>query len=370
MKINKKIFPVARPDLTGKEKYYLNEAFASSWISSKGEYIDKFEIAFAKFIGCHYALSTSNGTTALHLALVALGIGKDQEVLVPDLTFIACPNSVFYTGARPVLIDTDKKNWNINLEDLEKKISKKTTAIMAVHLYGIPCDMESIMILSQKYKLKVIEDAAEAHGSEVKIGKIWKKTGSIGHVGCFSFFGNKIITTGEGGMVTTNDQALFERMKILRDHGQDPDRRYCHPVIGFNYRMTNLAAAIGLGQLERIQKLINAKKEIARHYLSCLKGIPGITFPEFAGNVKPVNWLFSVIIDKPFKLNRNQLMEKLQKNGIETRPFFVPVHRQPPYYNRQTFPNADYFADHGINLPSGYFLEKNDIKYICQSILD
>lgn len=374
--------PIAQPDLSGNEKKYLLDCLKSTWISSRGEYIDKFEKGFAKFTGSKYAVSTSNGTSALHLALVGLGIGYGDEVIMPDLTFIATANAVKYTGATPVFADVEGDSWNIDPEKIESKINKKTKAIMVVHLYGHPADMDLIGEIAQKYHLLVIEDAAEAHGAEVKINtnnpintkntrktinrknSEWKKVGSFGKVGCFSFYANKIITTGEGGMVTTDDEKLAQKMKIYRDHGQTPGRRYYHEVIGFNYRMTNIQAAIGLAQLERIGKFLIKKKQIAVWYDSYLKGIEGIKLYKEKPNMRSVNWLYSLLVTAPFPLNRDQLSKVILKYQIETRPFFYPLHMLPLYKSGDIFRNSERIAKCGLSLPSGVSLTEKDIKFI------
>lgn len=358
--------PVAEPDLSGNERKYLLDCLSSSWISSKGKFIEKFEENFARFIGCKFGVSTSNGTTALHLALVALGIGRGDEVIVPDLTFIASSNVVVYTGAKPVLVDVERQTWNIDPEKIEQAVSPKTKAIIVVHLYGHPANMNKIIPLAKKHNLFVIEDAAEAHGAEIRIQnkKTWIKVGSIGDVGCFSFYGNKIITTGEGGMVVTNNKKLAENIKILRDHGQTPTRRYYHEVIGFNYRMTNLQAAIGCAQLERIEEFIERKRKIARLYNSHLKNIPGITLPPEVSWAKSVYWLYSILINKPYPKGRDQLIKFLLKENIESRPFFYPLHQLPPYKQKGNFPNANFLSKSGISLPSSCRLKDEEIEKI------
>ncbi len=365
---DKKFIPVAQPDLSGNESKYVNQCLSSSWISSKGKFIDRFERDFAKFIGAKYAIATSNGTTALHLSLTALGIGEKDEVLVPDLTFIASANTIVYTGAKAILVDVDRQNWNIDPRKIEDKISSTTKAIMIVHLYGNPADMNKIMPIAKKSGLFVIEDAAEAHGAEVRINNTWKKVGSIGEAGCFSFYGNKIITTGEGGMVVTNNKELAEKMRVLRDHGQKPDRRYYHEVIGFNYRMTNLQAAIGCAQLERIKEFIRKKREIAKLYNQYLRNIPGVTLPKEEAYAKNVYWMYSVLLDKPYPKTRDQLINLLLRDKIESRPFFYPIHQLPPYRQRGNFQNADYLSTHGMNLPSSITLQEVEIKRICDVI--
>jgi len=359
--------PLAEPDLDGNESKYLSECICSSWISSKGVFVNKFESSFAKFTKTQFAISTSNGTTALHLSLEALGIKRGDEVIVPDLTFIASANAVSYTGAKVVLVDVDRKTWNIDPIKIRLRISSRTKAIMVVHLYGHPAKMSEIIQIAKEKNLTVIEDAAEAHGAEVKI-KHWEKVGGIGDVGCFSFYGNKIITTGEGGMVVTNNRKLAEKMRILRDHGQKPDRRYYHEVIGYNYRMTNLQAAIGCAQLERIEKFIKRKRAIAKlynHYLSGIEGI--ILFPETSW-AKSVYWMYSILVDRPYPKTRDQLMQILAKKRIETRPFFYPLHQLPPYKQHNLFPNSTYLAAHGINLPSGVTLKDSEIERVAQIV--
>lgn len=363
-----KFIPIAQPDLSGNEKKYLLDCLDSTWISSRGEYIDKFEKGFAYFIGSKYAVSTSNGTTALHLALVGLGIGNGDEVILPDLTFIASANTVKYTGAVPVFVDVEEDSWNIDPEKIESKITGKTKAIMVVHLYGHPANMERIGEIAQKHHLLVIEDAAEAHGAEIKIGNLWKKVGSIGNAGCFSFYANKIITTGEGGMITTDDEKLAQKMRIYRDHGQTPGRRYYHEVIGFNYRMTNIQASIGLAQLERIEKFLVKKKQIATWYDKYLKGIEGIILYKEKSLVHSVNWLYSLLVIPPFPLNRDELTEFMSKYQIETRPFFYPLHMLPLYKSGDKYPNAQKIAKSGLSLPSGVSLSEKEIKFISNVI--
>lgn len=370
---DKALIPIAVPDLKGNEKKYLDECITSSWISSKGRFIDLFEEKFAEFTQSKYAVSVANGTVALHLALVAMGIKKGDEVIVPDLTFIASANAVYYTGATPVLVDVEKETWNLDPDEIEKHITPQTKAIMPVHLYGHPANMLEILRVARKYKLLIIEDAAEAHGAEVNLeykGKKrnWKKVGSIGKAGIFSFYGNKIITTGEGGMVVTDDKDLADNMRILRDHGQNLQKRYYHEVIGFNYRMTNMQAAVGLAQLERVEMFLEQKNKIAAYYDKHLENIPGITLPPKKYWAKSVYWMYSILIDKPFRLTRNELMKVLAQNNIETRPFFYPIHDMPPYKSSIIYPKSSYLSTHGINLPSSVLLTSQKLKRIVDVI--
>lgn len=373
--MQKKLFiPIAAPDLKGNEKKYLDECIKSSWISSKGRFIDLFEEKFAEFIGCKYAVSVANGTVALHLVLVAMGIKKGDEVIVPDLTFIASANAVYYTGATPVLVDVEKETWNLDPDEIEKHITSQTKAIIPVHLYGHPANMLEILRVARKHNLLIIEDAAEAHGAEVNLGykgkkHDWQKMGTIGDAGIFSFYGNKIITTGEGGMVVTNSKALAQKMRILRDHGQTLEKRYYHEIIGFNYRMTNMQAAVGLAQLERMEKFLKEKNKIAAYYDKHLENIPGITLPPKKDWAKSVYWMYSVLVDKPFKLTRDELMKVLEQNNIETRPFFYPVHLMPPYKLKNNFPVSEYLSSHGINLPSSILLTGDQLERIVKVII-
>lgn len=361
--------PVSEPDLSGNEKKYVDECISSTWISSKGKFINEFEESFAQFLGVKYAVAAANGTVALHLTLVSLGIGKGNEVLVPDLTFVASANAVSYTGAKPVFVDVERNTWNIDPGKIEEKITKRTKAIIVVHLYGYPADMNRIMTTAKKYNLLVIEDAAEAHGAEVKMKSDgWKKAGGIGIAGCFSFYGNKIITTGEGGMIVTNEKNLMEKMRILRDHGQDPKKRYYHRVMGFNYRLTNLQAAVGLAQLERINEFISKKREIAKLYTAFSRTISGIHTQQGQEWARSVFWMYSLLIEKDFGKTRDQVMRLLEMEGIETRPFFIPLHRLPFYRTKEHFPNAAYLSHSGLNLPSSVTLKEEQIRSIVSCI--
>jgi len=359
--------PVAEPLLGKEELENVIKAVNSGWISSKGEFIEKFEKEFAKYCGVKYGVSTSNGTTALHLALTALGIKEGDEVIIPDLTFIATVNAVTYCGARPVFVDSRPEYWCIDPEKIEEKITPRTRAIIPVHLYGHPCDMDAIMDIAKKYDLFVIEDAAEAHGAEYK----GKKVGSFGDISCFSFYGNKIITTGEGGMCLTNNEELADKMRILRDHGMNPKKRYWYDVIGFNYRMTNIQAAIGLVQLQKIDKFIEKKRQIARWYEEGLKELAEkemITLHPQMKWAKCVYWMYSILIKDKFGMKRDELMKKLEENGIETRPLFYPVHTMPPYKSDERFEIAEKIARKGINLPSGLAIKEQDILKVIKAI--
>lgn len=359
-----KFIPVSEPSITQKEIDYVFDAVKSGWVSSLGEYITKFEEEFAKYIGVKYALTTSNGTVALHLALVSLGIKQGDEVLVPDLTFVATANAVAYTGATPVFVDVDPETWCIDPEDIKRKITPRTKAIIPVHLYGHPADMDAIKELADEYDLFVIEDAAEAHGAEYK----GKRVGSLGTCGVFSFYGNKIITTGEGGMMTTNDENLYEKAKYLRDHAMSKDKRYWHTEIGFNYRITNMQAALGLAQLERIKELIDKKRLIFKWYKEFLSDVEGIKLNPEKEYAKNVYWMVCLVLDDNVEINRDDLMTELKKRGIDTRPFFYPLSSMPMYGGKAINRVAKFLSERGLNLPSGVNLKKGQIEWITQEI--
>jgi len=363
--MNNIIYPITEPEICEEELNNVIEAVKSGWISSRGKFIEKFEKDFSNYIGVKYGVATANGTVALHLALTALGIGKGDEVIVPDLTFAATINSVIYTGSRPVVVDVDPEYWCISPEEIKKSITKKTKAIIVVHLYGHPCDMGPIMEIADQYGLYVVEDAAEAHGAEYKN----KKIGSFGHVTCFSFYGNKIITTGEGGMCVTNDKELAEKMRILRDHGMAPERRYWHLVVGFNYRMTNLQAAIGVAQLQKIERFIKKKREIAKLYAEELSSVDGITLHPEMPWAKCVYWLYSILVDKKIK-KKDEIVKELLKRGIEARNFFYPLHKMPIYrkYCRGSYEISSRISESGLNLPSSVKLSERDINYIAEQL--
>ncbi|WP_295738887.1 aminotransferase class I/II-fold pyridoxal phosphate-dependent enzyme [uncultured Helicobacter sp.] len=358
----KRFYPVATPSLHGNELNYLLDAFFSSWISSSGRYITQFEEAFALYCGVGQGVSVFNGTVALHLALHALGITQGDEVIVPDLTFAATINAVLLAGATPVIVDIEEDSWCISPQAIESAITPRTKAIIPVHLYGQVCDMEAIMNLAKKYKLYVIEDCAEAHGAEFD----GKKVGSFGDVGCFSFFGNKVITTGEGGMCVCNDKALSEKMRILRDHGMDKHKRYWHSEVGFNYRMTNIQAALGLAQLERIDEILYHRERYEKQYKQILGSLI-IPQAHLAGR-KKITWLASFLFRGE---NKDEFMQKLKKNGIDSRNFFYPLSDMPLYakYAKPT-PVAHKISNLGFNLPTYESLRSlEDISSSIQSIL-
>lgn len=356
--------PLYQPTLDGNEKKYVIDCLDSNWISSKGKYISGFEEKFAEYIGVQYAAAVANGTMALHLALVAMGVGPGDEVIVPTLTFVACANAVVYTGAIPVFIDSLEHTWQMDPNEVRRKITSKTRAIIAVHLYGHPCEIDTLSSIAQEHDLYLLEDCAEALGSCYKN----KLVGGFGDMSIFSFYGNKTITTGEGGMVVTNNQTLYDRAVRFRGQGLAKKRQYWHDILGYNYRMTNISAAIGLAQLERIEHFISKKRQIADWYREGLKVSP-VQFHDETEQVIHSYWMCSILVPEPRQ--RDNLRDYLAEKGIETRPIFYPIHTLPHYASKfGRYKVAENLGWRGINLPSWPGLDKKQVDFICQAILD
>ncbi len=362
-------FPVSEPLLAGNELEYVTNCIKTNWISSAGKYVRDFERLVAAYCSMPYALAVSNGTVALHLALEVLGVGEGDEVIVPDLTFAASINSIIYTGATPVLVDVEHDTWNIDPAKLAEAIGPRTKAIMPVHLYGLPAKMDAINKLAKQHNLYVIEDAAEAIGSTFQ----GQMAGSMSDIATFSFYGNKTITTGEGGMILFKDQAHYEKALVLRDHGMDKQKRYWHNYVGYNYRLTNLQAAIGVAQMERVQEIVNRKIEIAQQYKQHLENHPQFQLQASLPNSQNTHWLVTVLVSQYSPEYRNQLIERLLMNGIETRPVFYPLHTMPPYqqyiHDGQHFENAIRISSQGICLPSYLGLKDEEIELICKVLI-
>ena len=362
-----RFIPVSAPTLVGNEKRYVMDCLESNWISARGKYVEQFESAFAEFCGVKHGVSCANGTVALHLALLALGIGPGDEVIVPTLTFVATANAVRYCGATPVFVDCESETWNIDPGLIESRITSKTKAIIVVHLYGHPVDMDAVMSLADRYRLFVVEDAAEAHGAIYR-GRV---VGSIGHIGTFSFFGNKVISTGEGGMVTTNDQELARVMRQLKEQGMDPNRRYWYPVVGYNYRMTNITAAIGLAQVEKIEWHIQRRIELARWYQENLRSVPGLSWQAEKPQTRHVFQFFTIVMNGEVAQAREEVIAHLASRGIEGRPVVYPMHTLPPYRDSvhgQRFPVSERIASRGINLPTFASLGRANVDYVCECL--
>ncbi len=356
--------PVYKPRLTGKEKEYVNDCLDSGWISWKGKYVPKFEIDFSKYIGMKYGVGVFNGTVALHLAMLTLGISEGDEVIVPSFTYIASVNAISYVGATPVFVDSKLDNWQMDPEDVRRKITAKTRAIIAVHLYGHPCDMDDLCRISRENNLFLIEDCAEAIGSEYH----GKKVGSFGDISCFSFFGNKTITTGEGGMVLVNDYSLYERAIRIKDQGNAKYRMYWSDIIGYNFRMTNIQAAIGCAQLENIESVIDRKIVIGQKYRDKLAGMPLSTL-EPVGDVRHTYWMCCILLDDAAK--REELRNFLEEKQIETRPTFYPAHTMPMYAKKyRKLENAECIAYRGLNLPSFPEITNDEQQYIIDALKD
>ncbi|WXJ86736.1 GDP-perosamine synthase [Moorella humiferrea] len=360
--------PLDWPDIGELEKEYVLKALESGYVSSAGPMVREFEERFAAYLGINHAVAVVNGTAGLHLALKLLGIGPGDEVIVPALTFIATVNPVVYVGARPVVVDVDPRTWNIDPSAIERALSERTRAIIPVHLYGNPADMEAILGLAQKYGLYVIEDATEALGSTYK----GKKAGTCGHIGVFSFNGNKIITTGGGGMLVTEDPELARRARILVNQGREPgETEYEHKEIGFNYRLTNLQASLGLAQLERLPEFLVTKRRNAAIYRQQLQGIPGLSWQQELPGAESNWWLFSILInEEKYGESKKAVMARLNSHGFQVRPLFKPIPLQPCYshYSFPLCPVAVNLYAKGINLPSASFLEKDDIMAVCANL--
>lgn len=362
--------PVAAPDLSGNEERYVVEAVRSTWIASTGRFVDTFEREFADITGRRTALSVCNGTVALHLALLGLDVRPGDEVLIPSLTYVATANAVRYVGAEPVFVDVDPETWCLDPRQLEDRITQRTRGIIAVHLYGHPADMDAINRVAGIHGLWVVEDAAEAHAAKYK----GRPVGSLSHISTFSFYGNKIITSGEGGAVTLDDPYLAMRLRALRGQGVDPERRYYFPITGYNFRLTNVACAILCAQLERSDEIVRRRKEVFDHYRRCLDNIRGIGFQPVAPWAEPAPWLFCITVDPAeFGCSRDELANVLDKNGIETRPFFVPLHTLPPFregssLRGESLPITDKLAANGLNLPTFAQLSNDDIERIASVI--
>ncbi len=368
-----RFLPVCSPSLDGNEERYVLEALRTGWISSAGEYVRRFEEGFAAWCGRRFGVSTTSGTTALHLALRALGIGPGDEVILPDFTMVASLFAVLYVGARPVFVDVEPDTWNIDPEQIEAAVTPRTRAIMPVHIYGHPCDMDPIMAVAARHGLAVVEDAAEAHGAEYR----GRRCGSFGVLNAFSFFANKILTTGEGGMVVTDDESLAERCRYYRNlcFPLTGSRDYIHDDLGYNFRLTNLQAAVGVAQLERADDLVRRRRAVARAYLERLSGIPGVQLPVERPGVVNVYWMFGIIIDPgAYGMDRDTLTEALRREGIDSRPFFKPLHRQKVLAacgqaaTAGEFRVTERLAAGGLYLPTGPVITEKEIDRVAEAI--
>lgn len=357
------MIPVSKPVLSDIDVSLVTDAVTSGWVSSQGEYVARFEREFADFCGVRHCILTSNGTVALHLALKALNIGRGHEVIVPDLTFVATANAVVHAEATPITADVRYEDWCIDPSSVERLITSQTRAIIPVHLYGHPAAMHGLLAIAQKHDLKIIEDSAESHGAEY----YGQKVGGLGDCAAFSFYGNKLITTGEGGAITTNCDEIAERARFLRDHAMSKYKRYWHTEVGYNFRMTNLQAALGVGQLSQIDSFITERDRILDTYRRILSP-SGIILNPSLSSIRTVNWITCVLIPGVTRLQRDSLISDLYEAGIDTRPFFYPLSTLPMYESSTGVVSADLSA-RGINLPTYPGISSSEIEYISNTLL-
>jgi perosamine synthetase len=363
------MIPVNEPLINGNEKKYLAECIESGWISSEGPFVRDFEDIFSRYIGVKHGVSVCNGTAALEVAMSAIDLQPGDEVIIPSFTIISCALAVIRRGGLPVLADVEPDTWCINVNQIEDKINKNTKAILPVHIYGHPVDMDPILYLAEKYNLYVIEDAAEVHGAEYK----GKKCGSIGHINCFSFYANKIITTGEGGMIVTNDERLADRARLHRNLCFQQARRFHHEELGSNYRMTNLQAAVGLAQMERVNEFVQIKRRNALAYSGQLAGVNGIQLPVEKEWAKNVYWMYGLVLDDNTGFDADSFSHRLREKDIATRPFFVGMHQQPVFqkmglFNKERYLVTERISRQGLYLPSGLTLTEEQIVTVSDAV--
>jgi perosamine synthetase len=357
------MIPVNEPLLDGNEKAYLLECIDSGWISSEGPFVQRFEDAFAARVGRKHGIAVCNGSAALELSVAALRLGAGDEVIMPAFTIISCAAPVVRAGAIPVLVDADPSTWNMDAAHIESRITSRTRAIMVVHLYGLPADMDPIMAVARKHRLPVIEDAAEMHGQAYR----GRACGSFGELSAFSFYPNKHVTTGEGGMVVTDDPALAERCRSLRNLCFQPGRRFVHEELGWNFRITNLQAALGLAQLERLDEFVRRKRAMGLEYSRLLKGAPGLRLPmDSTPYAQSIYWVYGIVLEEVLRFDAREAMRRLEQGGVATRPFFWPLHRQPVFarmglFSGERYPVSEMLGERGFYLPSGLALSKDQI---------
>ncbi|MBN2374286.1 DegT/DnrJ/EryC1/StrS family aminotransferase [bacterium] len=372
------MIPVNEPLLGGREKEYVAECLSTGWISSSGRFIDAFEEAWAAYCGMKYGIAVCNGTAALHVAAGCLDLKPGDEVIMPSFTIISCALAIVNNGAKPVLVDCDPDTWCMDVSQVESRITSRTRAIMPVHIYGHPVDMDPLLALGEKYGLKIIEDAAEVHGAKYLSGRDsassrWLSCGGIGHISAFSFYANKQITTGEGGMVLTNDHVFAEKARGLRNLCFRKDRRFYHTDLGNNFRMTNIQAAIGLAQTERIEEILRHKRWMGKAYEERLRHISCLQLPVEKPWARQVYWMYSIVLRESAGMDAIKFAMRLQELGIETRPFFIGMHEQPVFHNMGLFQNEHYpvterISRQGLYLPSGIALTEEQLNSVCESV--
>ena len=360
-----KTIPVSDTVIVGNELKYLKECVDSRWVSSLGPFVGKFEKAVADYCGVKYSNSVCNGTAALHVALLAAGIKNGDEVIVPNCTFVSTANAAAFCNAKPVFVDVDPNTWNIDVSLIENAITENTKAIIPVDIFGCPAEYDEINRAAKEHGLFVLEDSAEALGATYK----GKPAGSLGDAGVFSFYGNKIITSGEGGMVVSDDKDFIDKVDILKDQGKSSEKKFYHDVLGYNFRFSNLQAAFALAQFEGIDKLLKKKREIAKHYTDLLSGIDGIRLQEIPNHVESSYWFVSAVLEEPFP-SAERVGAMLKGKGIDSRPFFTPMSELPFYNSRGSFPVSSMLAERGMSLPSGASLKGEEIELVCKALLE
>jgi perosamine synthetase len=372
------MIPVNEPLIGEKEIEYVQDCLRTGWISSSGKYLEEFEHAWANYCGMRYGIAVSNGTTALQVAIACLDLQPGDEVILPTFTIISCAQAVTYNGGVPVLVDSEPRTWCMDVNQLADKITSRTRAIMPVHIYGHPVDMDSILNLAKQYGLKVVEDAAEAHGAQYLSNRghpnqTWHHCGGLGDISVFSFYANKLVTTGEGGMILTNDPVIAEQARSLRNLCFRPERRFYHTQLGHNFRLTNIQAAIGLAQVERMPGTVAKKRWIGETYTNRLKNIPHIQLPFEETWAKQVYWMYGVVLDENTGFSAPDFARRLLEKGIETRPFFLGMHEQPVFteqglFEGEVYPVAERIARQGLYLPSGLTLNESQLDQVCQAV--
>jgi perosamine synthetase len=363
------LIPVNQPVLDDRELVYVRQALETGWISSDGPFVQEFERAFAAFCGRRHGIAVCNGSAALQVATAALNLEPGDEVIMPTFTIIACAGAVIERGAIPVLVDSDRQTWNMEVRQVADRITPRTRAIMPVHIYGHPVDMDPVLALARRHGVAVIEDAAEVHGAEYK----GRRCGSMGDLSTFSFYANKIVTTGEGGMLVTDDDALAERCRLHRNLCFQGPRRFIHQELGRNFRMTNLQAAVGVAQMERIESSLAKKRWIGETYTSRLNATPGLLLPVERPWAKHVYWVYGVVLDDGVPFDAAEFARRLAERGVQTRPFFWPMHEQPVFerlglFRRERYPVAEWLARRGLYLPSGMGLTESQIDRVCDAV--
>jgi perosamine synthetase len=372
------MIPVNEPALAERELAYVIDCVRSGWVSSSGSYITQFEDRWAEYCGKRFGIAVNNGSTALQLATTCLGLKPGDEVIMPTFTIISCVLAVVYNGGIPVLVDSEPRTWCMDVAQVEQKITPRTRAIMPVHIYGHPVDMDGVLSLADKHGLAVIEDAAEAHGAEYLSGRdtphaAWRRCGSFGTLSCFSFYANKLITTGEGGMVLTDDPMLAEQARSLRNLSFQPHRRFYHEQLGFNFRLTNLQAALGLGQIERMDQIVARKRWIGAEYTRRLADIATLQLPAEESWARNVYWMYGLVVSEETGMDAREVAARLKARGVETRPFFLGMHEQPVFQDRRLFSNeqhpvAERLGRQGLYLPSGLGLSKDQLSAVCDAV--